>query len=81
MSKIEDIVRFTYDAEVDAAYISLTAKNQEGSVSNTVGLDDDENVTNADINLDFDKSGKLLGIEVLNASQVFREDIFEILKK
>ena len=52
-------MRITYDVEGDAAYIYLTDTVTEPE---TVRVDDD-------INLDFDAGGRLVGIEVLAASE------------
>ena len=52
-------MKITYDSEVDAAYIYLTTEIIE-SVTRQV----DE-----DINLDFDGANRLVGIEVLGASE------------
>lgn len=51
-----------YDKDVDAAYIYLVENIKKGEIQKTVEL-------NKDIILDFDKGGKLLGMEVLNASK------------
>ncbi|MFH0869231.1 MAG: DUF2283 domain-containing protein [archaeon] len=51
-----------YDKEVDAAYIYLADKIEKGAVQKTIKLNDN-------ISLDFDKDNKLLGIEILRASQ------------
>ena len=53
------MVKITYDVEVDAAYIYLTDTISEPE---TVQIDHD-------INLDFDAHGRLVGIEVLAASE------------
>ena len=52
-------MRITYDLEVDAAYIYLTDRVID---PDTVQIDDD-------INLDFDANDRLVGIEVLAASE------------
>jgi len=52
-------MKITYDSKVDAAYIYLTDKLKEPE---TRTFDDD-------VNLDFDASGRLVGIEVLDASK------------
>ncbi|MCH7737764.1 MAG: DUF2283 domain-containing protein [Chloroflexi bacterium] len=52
-------MKITYDNEVDAAYISLTTE-----IIQPVTRQVDE-----DINLDFDGANKLVGIEILDASQ------------
>ena len=56
------IMKIEYDKEVDAAYIYIAPEIKEGMAKKTVAL-------NEDIILDFDGSGKLIGIEVLNASK------------
>ena len=52
-------MRITYDLEVDAAYIYLTDRVREPE---TIEIDDD-------INLDFDANRRLVGIEILAASE------------
>ncbi len=52
----------TYDREVDAAYIYVKDRISPKEVKKTVTL-------NEDINLDFDKNNKLLGIEIMHASK------------
>ncbi len=47
-------MKIEYDRDVDALYIRLQEKN----VARTVELDEG-------INIDFDKTGKLIGLEVL----------------
>lgn len=57
-----DVIIHT-DEEADAVYIGLAAPaSKKGAVKRTARVDDD-------IALDFDGKGRLLGIEVLNASQ------------
>jgi uncharacterized protein YuzE len=61
-------IRITYDAKADAAYIYLADVIEPGAavrqaVTEPLGLI-----------LDFDVQDKLLGIEVLKASRVLRED-------
>lgn len=52
----------TYDGDVDAAYIYFVGSIKAGEASKSVQATDD-------VILDFDKKGKLLGMEVLNASK------------
>lgn len=56
-------MRFEYDDDVDAAYIYLKDKIAKGEVKNTISLNDN-------IILDFDSKNKLIGVEILNASDV-----------
>ncbi len=60
-------MRVTYDADVDAAYIYLAAEIPAGGVARTVPVDPRE--IDGMINLDFDAEGRLVGIEVLDASR------------
>ncbi len=52
-------MRITYDAEADAAYVYLTELVEEPET---------RTVTN-DVYMDFDEQGRLVGIEVLDASK------------
>ena len=54
-------MRFTYDKESDAAYISFEAVKPKG-VKQTISLNDD-------IIVDFDENKKIVGIEILSASK------------
>jgi uncharacterized protein YuzE len=56
------VLRATFDPEADAAYVYLQPPDAiEPSVANTV-------IVSADINLDFDDSGRLIGVEILRGS-------------
>jgi len=59
-------MRLEYDKDVDAAYIYLVDKIKNGEAEKTIELNDS-------IILDFNKKGKLLGIEILNASKVMNK--------
>lgn len=61
-------MKVTYDKDVDAAYIYIEFPIKDGSVKKTVELNDN-------IILDFDDKGKLLGVEVLDASKVLNKKI------
>ena len=54
--------KLEYDKEADAAYIYVRYPIKEGEAKNTIQLNDN-------IILDFDKVGKLIGVEVLDASK------------
>ena len=60
-------MRITYDSSVDAAYIYLVPEIEAGAVKQTYPCDREE--VDAEINLDFDSTGHLIGIEVLGASK------------
>ena len=55
-------LRSEYDKDVDAAYIYLEYPIKKGQVKETIEL-------NENIAVDFDKDGKLIGIEILEASK------------
>lgn len=64
-------MRITYDKSVDAAYIYLMDGIEAGGVAHTYCCDPTE--VNGQIHLDFDKRGRLVGIEVLTASKLLPE--------
>lgn len=59
-------MKFEYDREVDAAYVYLVYPIKEGQAKI-------QRCLNENIILDFDKKGKLLGVEILNASKVLNK--------
>ena len=63
-------MKLEYDEEVDAAYIYLKYPILDGECKKTKEL-------NENIILDFDKSGKLIGIEILNASKILNKKVIE----
>lgn len=64
-------MRITYDRSVDAAYIYLVPEIGRGQVKKTYTCD--PTAIGGLINLDFDVSGRLLGIEVLDATRKLPE--------
>lgn len=66
-------MKMHYDQDVDAAYIYLT-EIKDGGVDRIVSIDDR-------IALDFDKKGRLLGIEVLDASELLPRKTLAAAKK
>jgi uncharacterized protein YuzE len=68
-------MKLEYDKEVDAAYVYLQYPIENGDVKKTVEVDNN-------IILDYDKSGKLLGVEILNASKVIsKKALVKIINK
>ena len=61
-------MKLEYDKEVNAAYIYIEYPIKEGEVKKTIEL-------NENIILDFDNTGKLLGVEVLDASKVLNKKV------
>jgi uncharacterized protein YuzE len=66
-------MKITYDKSTDAAYIYLAAVIEAGGVAKTYCCDPLE--VNGQIHLDFDKQGRLVGIEVLGASKLLPEAV------
>jgi uncharacterized protein YuzE len=62
------LVKVTFDRKSDAAYIQLVDEIGLGGVAKTYPCDPRE--VGGEINLDFDSDGRLVGIEVLDASKM-----------
>ena len=67
-------MKITYDKSVDAAYVYFS-ESPPGKVAKTYPCDPKE--VNGMINLDFDESGKLVGIEVMDASKKLSKSILD----
>lgn len=65
----------TYDKEVDAAYIYLVPSIEHGGIKKTYLCDPLK--VNGQINLDFNEEGKLIGLEVLDASRLLSPDLLK----
>ena len=64
-------MKIEYDKEVDALYIRL----QEKKISKTKEIEDG-------LNIDLDENGKLIGIEILDATERYsKSDIFNLSTK
>jgi uncharacterized protein YuzE len=61
------LMRVEYDSRIDAAYINLDTSDS-GKAARTYACDPAE--TGGQIQLDFDDAGRLIGIEVLDASHM-----------
>jgi uncharacterized protein YuzE len=70
-------VRISYDAEVDAAYISFFKKGHCCGPVETVPVA--ASGGRGDINLDFDDADHLLGIEILDASRYLPSELLRPL--
>ena len=60
-----DSIKISYDSQVDAAYFAIK-QSGPGEVVKTYTCDIEE--VGGIINLDFDKGGRLVGIEILDAT-------------
>jgi uncharacterized protein YuzE len=66
-------VNVAYDRKADAAYIRLGGSAEKEAVAFTYPCDPAE--VNGQIHLDFDGEGRLIGIEVLDASRLLRDEV------
>lgn len=60
-------MRIEYDARIDAAYVYFVAEIAPGGIAKTVPVDPRE--IGGEINLDFDRDGRLIGMEIQGASR------------
>lgn len=67
-------MKVRYDPEADAAYIQLANVIEVQGVAKTYLCDPAEAGM---INLDFDRDGRLIGIEVMDASKRLPEEVLE----
>ena len=63
-------MKITYDADVDAMYIELRSAGEEGVETQEAA---------AGIHLDFGADGKLVGIEILDASALSGADLERVI--
>jgi len=68
-------MKIRYDASADAAYIYLVDEIKLGGAARTYPCDPTQ--VNGMINLDFDIDGRLVGIEVLDASKKLPKEILK----
>lgn len=68
-------IELAYDPEADAAYIRLRSEFDAGGVVRSYLCDPVE--VGGVINLDFDAGGRLLGIEVMDASKRLPKDVLD----
>lgn len=65
-------IRHTYDNEIDAAYINLT-EAKKGAAADTYICENLPEQVKGEVFLDFDKDGRLLGIEIQGADKTLPE--------
>lgn len=68
-------MKITYDLSVNAAYIYLTPNPPDGPYHS---YPCDPLEVGGEIILDFDISGRLVGIEVLDASRLLTKDLLDL---
>lgn len=69
-------MNITYDREADAAYLQIATSIAPGEAVRQVRVDADDSVLGQFI-LDFDSGGKLLGLEVLFASEALPTSLLD----
>ena len=69
-------MEITFDERADAAYIYLTDMGADGV--RTVPVD--PSAVNGEINLDFGRDGRIVGIEVLEASRLLSMDLMAMVQ-
>jgi len=69
-------MKYSYSHKADTVYISF-AEKQLGDVVRTESLDPSGHL----VNLDFTDSGRLLGIEVMDASVAFAQDFLDAARQ
>lgn len=74
---VEYVMRVTYDVEANAAYVELGVVADGTAVENVVI----ERPGRGDIVLDFDADGRLLGIEVIGATELLRTAVLDTVDR
>lgn len=68
-------MRITYDKQADAVYIYIQNNIKKGGVAKTYMCDTAD--IDGMINLDFDEQGRLIGIEIMDASKKLPKDLLD----
>jgi uncharacterized protein YuzE len=68
-------MRIEYDRDTDAAYIYFQEDVSGGGVSRTISVD--PQAINGMVNLDLDDDGRILGLEVLDASKLLPQQLLD----
>ena len=63
-------MKFEYDQEADTGYIYLKYPLKDGECKKTEEV-------NENVILDFDAAGKIIGVEILNASKMLNKKVIE----
>ena len=63
-------MKFEYDKKADAGYIYLKYPLKDGECKKTEEV-------NENVILDFDAAGKIIGVEILNASKMLNKKVIE----
>jgi uncharacterized protein YuzE len=71
---VECVLRVTYDGEANAAHVELEDDVADGTAVENVVV---ERPGRGDIVLDFDADGRLLGVEVIGATELLRTTVLD----
>ena len=70
-------MRLEYDAGIDSAYLFLVDKILPGGAATTLNIDPSE--INGHVNIDLDSAGRIIGIEVLDASRLLPAEFMQAM--
>ncbi len=73
-------MKITYDKEADAAYVQLVDGIRDGEASTQVHSIETPG-RKGEIIIDFDAAGRILGMEILGAKDVLREETLALAKR
>lgn len=65
-----------FDSEADAAYVYFD-ENQQGKITATDSFKIEGHLDFGTLNIDFDKNGKIMGLEILAAKKVLPSSLIE----
>lgn len=73
-------MKITYDKEADAAYVQLVDEILDGEASTQLHSIDTPG-QKGEIIIDFDAEGRILGLEILGAKDVLREETLALAQR
>lgn len=71
------LLKVTYDKKANAVYLYFTKSIGEGEVDTTGVIADESTGNSHNVNIDFDKNGKVLGLEIIDADKTLASDFME----
>lgn len=73
-------MKITYDKEADAAYVQLVDEILDGEASTQLHSIDTPG-QKGEVIIDFDAEGRILGLEILGAKDVLREETLALAQR
>lgn len=73
-------MKITYDKQADAAYVMITDRIHDGEAATQLHLIETPG-GKGEVTLDFDRNGKLLGMEILGAEKSFSLKSWRVLSR